>query len=149
MNRRLYAIHRWISALAFVQLALWTISGSFFVLVPIARVHGDHGEGAHPLRRIDARGDLSRRPIDLDVGDLADGLGGGRLLLILEDLLGRIGGARLVASLLGVQGREGLAAEGRELVEDGLHLRRWLGRCSEDGCSEGDAADGGKRGEET
>ncbi len=47
MNRRLYAIHRWISAIAFIQLALWTISGSFFVLVPIARVHGEHVEGAH------------------------------------------------------------------------------------------------------
>ena len=47
MNRRLYAIHRWISALAFLQLAAWTISGSFFVIMPIARVHGDHVDGAH------------------------------------------------------------------------------------------------------
>lgn len=40
MNRRLYAIHRWISALAFVQLAIWSVSGAFFAIAPTTRVRG-------------------------------------------------------------------------------------------------------------
>lgn len=47
MNRRLYAIHRWISALAFVQLALWTVSGTFFAISPIDRVRGRSAPNAH------------------------------------------------------------------------------------------------------
>lgn len=47
MNRRLYALHRWISLLTFVQLVAWTVSGSFFVLVPIERVRGTGVPGAH------------------------------------------------------------------------------------------------------
>ena len=47
MNRRLYALHRWISLLAFLQLVAWTTSGAFFVLVPIERVRGAGVPGAH------------------------------------------------------------------------------------------------------
>ena len=55
MNRRLYALHRWISAVAFVQLAAWTLSGTFFAVVPIERVRGAGVEGAH-RRTIPDRG---------------------------------------------------------------------------------------------
>lgn len=47
MNRRLYALHRWLSALALVQLALWTISGALFVFLPIDLVRGAPVKGAH------------------------------------------------------------------------------------------------------
>lgn len=46
MSRRLYAIHRWISALAFLQLAVWTITGFFFAVVSIESVRGEHVEAA-------------------------------------------------------------------------------------------------------
>jgi hypothetical protein len=49
MNRRLYAIHRWISALAFVQLAVWASSGTFFALAPVDRVRGRPVDHAHEL----------------------------------------------------------------------------------------------------
>jgi PepSY-associated TM region len=49
MSRRLYAIHRWISAVAFVQLAVWTLTGFFFVVVPMKRVHGEHLQGVHDV----------------------------------------------------------------------------------------------------
>ncbi len=49
MNRRLYAIHRWLSALAFVQLAVWTLSGLFFATVPLQRVRGNPVRGAHAV----------------------------------------------------------------------------------------------------
>jgi hypothetical protein len=47
MNRRLYAIHRWVSAIAFLQLAVWTASGTFFTLFDIADVRGRSVDGAH------------------------------------------------------------------------------------------------------
>lgn len=47
MNRRLYAAHRWISALTFVQLAAWIVSGFFFAAVPVNRVKGAPVEGAN------------------------------------------------------------------------------------------------------
>lgn len=47
MNRRLYAIHRWISAVALLQLAIWVVSGFFFALVPMKRVKGTPVEGAN------------------------------------------------------------------------------------------------------
>jgi len=47
MNRRLYAIHRWISALALVQLAIWVISGFFFAVVPMKKVKGTPVDGAN------------------------------------------------------------------------------------------------------
>jgi uncharacterized iron-regulated membrane protein len=47
MNRFLYLAHRWIAAIAFVQLAVWTASGTFFTLFPIEDVRGRSVEGAH------------------------------------------------------------------------------------------------------
>lgn len=47
MNRRLYAIHRWISAVALVQLAIWVVSGFFFAVVPMKRVKGIPVDGAN------------------------------------------------------------------------------------------------------
>jgi hypothetical protein len=49
MSRRLYALHRWLSAIAFLQLVVWTMTGLFFAVVPMSRVHGEHVEGAHEL----------------------------------------------------------------------------------------------------
>jgi uncharacterized iron-regulated membrane protein len=53
MSRRLYTIHRWISAIAFVQLTAWTVSGAFFAIVPLSRVRGASVPRAHeaPLPR--------------------------------------------------------------------------------------------------
>lgn len=47
MNRRLYALHRWFSAVALVQLAIWVISGFFFAAMPMKRVKGAPVEGAN------------------------------------------------------------------------------------------------------
>lgn len=47
MNRRLYALHRFVSLAALIQLALWMMSGFFFAVVPIERVRGKPVEGAH------------------------------------------------------------------------------------------------------
>lgn len=47
MNRRLYAIHRWISVVALVQLAIWVGSGFFFAVVPMTRVKGTPVAGAN------------------------------------------------------------------------------------------------------
>lgn len=47
MNRRLYAIHRWLSALALLQLAAWVTSGFFFAVVPEERVKGRPVASAH------------------------------------------------------------------------------------------------------
>jgi uncharacterized iron-regulated membrane protein len=49
MNRRLYALHRWVSAIAFLQLALWTLTGAFFAIAPIKRVRGSSVPRAHEL----------------------------------------------------------------------------------------------------
>lgn len=40
MNRHLYALHRWLSAAALLQLAIWLGSGLFFAAFPIERVRG-------------------------------------------------------------------------------------------------------------
>ena len=40
MNRRLYALHRFIGAIAFLQLAVWTVTGGFFTLFDIDEVRG-------------------------------------------------------------------------------------------------------------
>jgi Na+-transporting NADH:ubiquinone oxidoreductase subunit F len=50
MNRRLYALHRWVSLVALVQLALWTASGAFFAIVPIEQVRGTFVPKAHERR---------------------------------------------------------------------------------------------------
>lgn len=47
MNRRLYALHRFLSALALFQLLAWTVSGLFFALVSISRVRGAGVPRAH------------------------------------------------------------------------------------------------------
>lgn len=56
MNRRLYALHRWISAVALAQLAIWVVSGFFFAAMPMKRVKGTPVEGANtsPLTNDDA-----------------------------------------------------------------------------------------------
>jgi hypothetical protein len=47
MNRLLYSIHKWLSAVAFVQLALWTVSGSVFAWVSQESIRSAPVEGAH------------------------------------------------------------------------------------------------------
>lgn len=47
MNRRLYALHRWVSLLALLQLLAWSVSGLFFAIVPEARVKGSPVSKAH------------------------------------------------------------------------------------------------------
>ncbi|MGG2305125.1 hypothetical protein ACE4Z6_27260, partial [Salmonella enterica] len=47
MNRRLYALHRWISAIALAQLAIWVTSGFFFAITPMKRVKGTPVAGAN------------------------------------------------------------------------------------------------------
>jgi uncharacterized iron-regulated membrane protein len=47
MNRLLYALHKWISAAAFVQLAIWTVSGSVFAWVSQESIRSSPVEGAH------------------------------------------------------------------------------------------------------
>lgn len=47
MTRFLYLAHRWISLAALLQLAAWTVSGTFFAIVPFARVRGASVAGAH------------------------------------------------------------------------------------------------------
>lgn len=41
INRKLYAVHRWIAAIAMVQLAIWNATGLFFAVVPLAEVRGE------------------------------------------------------------------------------------------------------------
>lgn len=41
MNRRLYALHRWVSLVALLQLLVWTATGLFFAIVPIQRIRGE------------------------------------------------------------------------------------------------------------
>lgn len=41
MNRTLYALHRWVSLAALVQLLVWTATGLFFAVAPIERVRGE------------------------------------------------------------------------------------------------------------
>jgi uncharacterized iron-regulated membrane protein len=47
MNRLFYAIHKWISAAAFVQLAIWTVSGFVFATVSQESIRSSPVEGAH------------------------------------------------------------------------------------------------------
>ena len=47
MNRRLYAIHRWLSLIALVQLAIWATSGFFFAVVPDKQLKGTPIAGVH------------------------------------------------------------------------------------------------------
>jgi len=47
MNRLLYAVHKWVSAVAFVQLAVWTVSGFVFATVSQESIRSAPVEGAH------------------------------------------------------------------------------------------------------
>jgi hypothetical protein len=47
MNRLLYALHKWISTAAFVQLAIWTVSGFVFATVSQESIRSTPVEGAH------------------------------------------------------------------------------------------------------
>ncbi len=47
MNRLLYALHKWISAAAFVQLAIWTVSGFLFTAISQESIRSAPVEGAH------------------------------------------------------------------------------------------------------
>jgi hypothetical protein len=60
MNKLLYAIHKWLSAAAFVQLAIWTVSGSFFAWTKQESMKSAPVAGAH-------RGVISAAPA-ADVG---------------------------------------------------------------------------------
>lgn len=56
MNRFLYAMHRWLSAVALAQLAIWIGSGLFFASCSIERVRGEHVEMNRSLIVDDAVG---------------------------------------------------------------------------------------------
>jgi uncharacterized iron-regulated membrane protein len=47
MNRLLYALHKWISAAAFVQLAIWTVSGFLFTAISQESIRSAPAPGAH------------------------------------------------------------------------------------------------------
>jgi hypothetical protein len=47
MNRLFYAIHKWISAAAFVQLAVWTVSGFLFTWISQDALKSPPASGAH------------------------------------------------------------------------------------------------------
>jgi hypothetical protein len=47
MNRLLYALHKWISAAAFVQLAIWTVSGFTFSWIKQESIRSTPVERAH------------------------------------------------------------------------------------------------------
>lgn len=49
MSRRLYAAHRIVAAVAFLQLAVWSISGLLFSLIPEDRVRGAQVPRAHEV----------------------------------------------------------------------------------------------------
>jgi hypothetical protein len=46
--KRWYALHRWLAAIAFVQLGIWTISGFFFAISPLAEVRGEDRKTERP-----------------------------------------------------------------------------------------------------
>jgi hypothetical protein len=47
MNRWLFAVHKWISAAAFIQLAIWTVSGFVFATLSQESIRSTPVEGAH------------------------------------------------------------------------------------------------------
>jgi uncharacterized membrane protein YkoI len=47
MNRRLYAIHKWISAISFIQLSVWTVTGFLFSMIAQESLKSAPVEGAH------------------------------------------------------------------------------------------------------
>jgi hypothetical protein len=54
MNRLLYALHKWISALAFVQLAIWTVSGFAFTWIAQESIQSKPVDGANRSELIEA-----------------------------------------------------------------------------------------------
>jgi hypothetical protein len=54
MNRLFYAIHKWISAAAFVQLAIWTVSGFLFTWISQDSIKSAPVAGAHVAPIADA-----------------------------------------------------------------------------------------------
>ncbi len=54
MNRLLYALHKWISAIAFVQLAIWTVSGFTFTWITQDAIKSAPVEGANSAALADA-----------------------------------------------------------------------------------------------
>lgn len=54
MNRLLYALHKWISAIAFVQLAVWTVSGFTFTWITQEAIKSAPVEGANLAALADA-----------------------------------------------------------------------------------------------
>lgn len=54
MNRLLYALHKWISAIAFVQLAVWTVSGFTFTWITQDAIKSAPVEGANRAALADA-----------------------------------------------------------------------------------------------
>lgn len=42
LARRFASIHKWLGLVVFLQLLVWTGTGLFFTLFPIAQIHGDH-----------------------------------------------------------------------------------------------------------
>lgn len=55
MSRRLYAAHRWVAAITFLQFAVWTLSGLIFAALPEESVAGTPVAHAHeaPLAAAD------------------------------------------------------------------------------------------------
>ncbi len=51
--KRLLAVHRWLGVAALAQLALWTASGLFFALAPLAEVRGEDRRREQPAPAID------------------------------------------------------------------------------------------------
>lgn len=54
MNRLLYALHKWISAIAFVQLAVWTVSGFTFTWIKQEAIRSAPAPGANRGVLVDA-----------------------------------------------------------------------------------------------
>jgi uncharacterized iron-regulated membrane protein len=54
MNRLLYALHKWISAIAFVQLAVWTVSGFTFTWITQDAIKSAPAPGANRAMLVDA-----------------------------------------------------------------------------------------------
>jgi hypothetical protein len=54
MNRFFYSVHKWVSAAAFIQLAVWTVTGFLFAWIPQEKLKSTPVEGAHRAVLVDA-----------------------------------------------------------------------------------------------
>ena len=73
MNRKLYAMHRWLSLVVLLQLLVWSVSGLFFAVMSKESVMGTPVAGAH-VRTLDPTGllpasDLAERARAAGAGD--------------------------------------------------------------------------------